>query len=654
MNFSSRVFTRPLALLSLVVVTMAASANYALAADATTDPEKLVEILTTGAPADKAIACKKLAIYGYANAVPALGALLPDEQLSSWARIALEAIPGEEADAALRNALGKLQGRLLVGVINSLGVRRDTQAVAPLSALLANPDADIVSAAALALGRIGGAEAAKTLKAALATASDAARPGVAEGCVRCAEAALAEKDRKSAIALYDAVAKANLPKHRALEGVRGGILARQSDGLPILQELLRTEDKARFNMGLRVARELPGTSVTDALVAAMKDASLDRQLLLFLALADRSDAAVQPAILHTAKSGPTKLRLAAVNALDRQGTVAAIPVLIDASAATDAELARAAKNALGRLAGKDVDSEILTRLVESSGKTRQALIDVASQRLIAGSMPIIVKATDDEDAGVRTAAFAAIGVMGHETEAAKLAERFEKAGAGKERGTIEKAMQAICARSGPKIIPQLLKLQQSKDSGLRILALHSLSGVGGSEALAAVKSALNETDSAVQDEAVRTLATWPNNWPEDSSIADPLMALAKEGKTASHQILAVRGYLEYVGGDKNLNDESKAAKIKAILPVIQRPEEKKLAISTLGNVRNSNSLDMLSSFTNDATLSEEAWAASVELLSKPADGVANETKRKLLQEAAKSAQDEATQKKARKLLDKLK
>ena len=44
-----------------------------------------------------------------------LAALLANPRLASWARIALEAIPGDEASAALREAAGRLDGRLLVG-----------------------------------------------------------------------------------------------------------------------------------------------------------------------------------------------------------------------------------------------------------------------------------------------------------------------------------------------------------------------------------------------------------------------------------------------------------------------------------------------------------------------------------------------------------
>ena len=130
---------------------------------------KLIAVLQSDAPPqDKAITCKQLAIYGTKDAVPALAALLADEQLASWARIALEAIPDPAADEALREAMGKLQGRLLVGVINSIGVRRDAKAVDGLVGRLKDADAEVASAAAVALGRIGGAAAAKALEQSLA------------------------------------------------------------------------------------------------------------------------------------------------------------------------------------------------------------------------------------------------------------------------------------------------------------------------------------------------------------------------------------------------------------------------------------------------------------------------------------------------------
>src|SRR5436309_1594427 len=75
---------------------------------------QLVATLQSGASlAERARACQQLAIVGTAEAVPALAALLADDKLGNYARDALEVMPDPAAGAALRAALGTLQGDLL-------------------------------------------------------------------------------------------------------------------------------------------------------------------------------------------------------------------------------------------------------------------------------------------------------------------------------------------------------------------------------------------------------------------------------------------------------------------------------------------------------------------------------------------------------------
>jgi HEAT repeat protein len=64
----------------------------------------------------------------------------------------------------------------LVGVINSIAVRRDAQAVNALVEKLKDSDPDVASAAAVALGRIGGEQAAQTLEKSLAELPAVVRP----------------------------------------------------------------------------------------------------------------------------------------------------------------------------------------------------------------------------------------------------------------------------------------------------------------------------------------------------------------------------------------------------------------------------------------------------------------------------------------------
>ena len=182
------------------------------------DQEKeLLAVLRSDAPpAEKAITCKRLAIHGSSAAVLDLAKLLPDVQLSSWARIALEAIPGEAADEALRSATDSLQGKLLVGTINSIGVRRDAHAVNVLTTRLQDKDAEVASAAAVALGHIGNSAAAQSLQRSLAIGPIKVRSAVAEGGILCAERLFSDGKSAEATEIYDEVREADLPKQRII------------------------------------------------------------------------------------------------------------------------------------------------------------------------------------------------------------------------------------------------------------------------------------------------------------------------------------------------------------------------------------------------------------------------------------------------------
>ena len=144
--------------------------------------DKLIAVLKSDAPhKEKADACRLLALVGTKDAVAPLAALLGDEKLSHMARYGLEPVPDPAVDEALRDALGKLKGRPLVGVIGSIGVRRDAKAVGMLSKMLRASDTLVAQAAARALGNIGGSTAVKALQRALRNARPSNQLALCEG-----------------------------------------------------------------------------------------------------------------------------------------------------------------------------------------------------------------------------------------------------------------------------------------------------------------------------------------------------------------------------------------------------------------------------------------------------------------------------------------
>jgi HEAT repeat protein len=181
-----------------------------------------------GAPEfQRAKACQRLGELGPREAVPALAALLSNDHLSVYARYGLEPIADPSVDDALRAALTKLKGVQLIGVINSIGKRRDAKAAPALVRMLHGSDADVARAAASAIGKIGGDASAKELKGALGKSTGLVKMAVADGMLVCAERYLAEGKRNQALALYASLTAADVPQAARL-GAMAGIIREEN------------------------------------------------------------------------------------------------------------------------------------------------------------------------------------------------------------------------------------------------------------------------------------------------------------------------------------------------------------------------------------------------------------------------------------------
>ncbi len=155
-------------------------------------------------------ACRALRLVGGPDSVPVLAALALKPETTDAARYALERIPGEEADRALVEALGKTAGAVRRGIVFSLGERKTAAAVPALAGLAAGKDAALAMDAVKALGKIGGAEAVKTLTAMLGKAGATLKSEAASALLLAAEGLLAAGDKAAAATVYDKVFAANI------------------------------------------------------------------------------------------------------------------------------------------------------------------------------------------------------------------------------------------------------------------------------------------------------------------------------------------------------------------------------------------------------------------------------------------------------------
>lgn len=576
------------------------------AASPKTESEMLA-VLDSEAPlAEKAASCKLLAIHGSEAAVPQLAKLLSHPKMASWARIALEAIPAPACDAALRDAAGELDGKLLIGVINSLGVRRDKDSIQLLSNRLREGKPAVAAAAAVALGRVGGSQATTTLQSALAHDDEDVRSAVAEGCILCAENLIADgKDNKAAM-IYDTVRSAALPGQRILEATRGAIVARSGDGIPLLLEQLNSDNKTMFQMALGVIRELPGDELDRALAEELPRAKPERASLLVHAMADRPDTVVVPALVTAATEGATSVRAAAIEALGKVGDESCLESVLTMTTDADDTISAAARSAVAQLPGNEVDKSILTLLPNADGERRLSLIRAVGLRRISAT-PALMKTLEHSDANVRAEGLAALGQTVPLEQLSVLIDRVVNLAYAEDKVAAGQALKAACIRmpdSDACATKIAEAIEKASSANTKVALLEILGEMGGPKPLAIIGDAATSSEPEIQDAATRLLGKWMT--PDAAPV---LIDLAKTLPSGKFRIRALRGYIRIARQFRFPNKE-RGDMCQAALETCKAPAEMKMVLEILQRYPNGQSLRVAKKAMEISEIRDEAKAVA--------------------------------------------
>ncbi|HYW79661.1 MAG TPA: HEAT repeat domain-containing protein [Thermoguttaceae bacterium] len=161
---------------------------------------------------------------GRAECVEAVAVLLSDSE-ARVAEAASRALANNPAPEATAKLVAKLQGdsdaALKTALLNSLGYRGDSAGVGAAAKELAASDPAIAAAAARALGKIGGGDAAKALSAARPQAKGDLRLRISDACLLCADGMLNEGKKKEAMAIYAALNKPEESKAIRMAAMQG-------------------------------------------------------------------------------------------------------------------------------------------------------------------------------------------------------------------------------------------------------------------------------------------------------------------------------------------------------------------------------------------------------------------------------------------------
>jgi HEAT repeat protein len=567
----------------------------------------LIQVLQSNADRKaKADACRELAVVGGKAAVKPLLALLGDEQLSHMARYALETNPDPAVDRGLREAAATLQGKLLVGVIGSIGVRRDTKAVAILEKHLASAEPDVVQSAARSLGAIGNSAAAKALQKAWPKTAQDNKLAVAEGLFRCAEVS---GSARSALAIYQPLRQSSIPQVRS--GATGNAILRQGSGnLALLQESLRSQDEAVFSGALKASFALSGTQVTRALELALSQAPKDRLTSIIQALGNRQDPEALTTLSNLGKDRFSPLRLSAIDAIGQIGNTRSVPVLVQIMGDADAPAAQAAKAALAAIQGPEADKAVYDMLSAGNTQTRLTGLELVARRRMTSAMPELIKLTREGDPRLRAAATRQIGEMGGTAEVPTLLDVLLTSTDSEQLSAVEYALGLLNTKAPDKdaLSSQIVKVLPRAQPAQKTTLLQVLGAAGGPVAYQAVSNTLKDGNQEVRGSAMRVLGNW-----NGQEAAPLLLEMAKTSANATEKTLALRGYLR-LASQADVAASQRLQMCRNASELAQRPEEKRLLLAALGGTRSVEALADITPHLADESTRQEAATAALDIV----------------------------------------
>ncbi len=593
-------------------------------ADANRTRELIGKVQSSSDLAEKAHALQTLAVVGTAEAVPVLAGLLGDEKLGHYARDGLEQLGDATARAALREALGRLQGKALIGVIGSLATLRDEAAAAALGRLADGSADDVAAATLTALGRIGAADTRARLEGFLQHAVLARRAAAAEGILIHADALVVGGNPAAAKVLYSKIQHAEVPLPWQLAARRGAILTSGPEAVAMVVELLRSDMPEFRELALGVARELGrrgDARLTPALVGELSRLNPSWQAAVVTALVELGGPDVLKATEQVARDGQAEARVAAVRALGRMGADSSVALLLAAAVVeSDSPLEEAAFASLSRIQAPAVEAQVVGLLPNVSVSRQVRLIGVLGDRKAQTVTLDLFRLARGSDPELAKAAFRALGQV---LSPAQLPQLIA--------ATMEVTDDPVKVLADRAIVTTSMKiLEPSRAADAVLRAFHEATDLAAKAALLRPLSAIMRTVGpnhdvfvalrvALQDpnEAVRAAAlTALTEWPNASPALTLLDVAATRDATPAVRELALQGAFRMIGNVAAGRERSSLDVVRAFQAAgrtVRTKEEKGLYVSAVGSLRRVEGVNLLKPYLDDPEVKSEAASALVQV-----------------------------------------
>ena len=463
---------------------------------------------------------------------PALEKLLAQPETVDIACYAVANNPTAELGQAVRHALGGSRGKVAVSLLNLLGQRRDAEAIRLIVPFLKDGTTDIASAAAVALGKIGGRPAVAALDAFRKIAAGNQRSIADNAYLRAVETL----DAASAVAVW----RQAIADKGETTVVRRMALLRLSEhapraALPWLLAALREEEPALKPAAGQALRSLREKTAVGEAAASLRELPSSSQVIVVEAL-----GSALPLESIVALMRQPAVRVSAMRLLGARGGPQAAAALLGEALSPDKiddrpEIFRLLKN----LPGEAATDALLQALPTAPAPLLSDLVKVLAAREARIPVSLIVERAGHGDVGDRIQAICALRFAAKAGDHAALFALLTSAVEPEIHEAVEETIADVLRRSGNLqeqagwLLERLDAAQRPRD---RQALLRLLARTGTSAALQGALKQVRNGSAEDRGAAFAALTQWPNE-----TALGPLLDLAGEPLSEGQRVLLLRG-----------------------------------------------------------------------------------------------------------------
>ncbi len=537
-----------------------------------------------------------------ADAFKPLGSMLSEERDSDLARLALEPVPGEIVDSLFVQALEKSNGRVRLGVLDSLGRRRAVSAVPTLAKLLKDEDEFTVAAAARALGEIADPTAVAALQA---------TPEPSGGPIATAKLAAATRlPSATALALLNELQKsARDPVHRAA-ALRQALDLEVGSATSRIVSVLDGNDWMTKQVALESLSASRAPNLIPTLFGRLESFDPATQRAVIAAFARRGEAVAVPAVMRATKHADADVRTAAIEALGfLPGNRETTTLLAKIAAGAESDDAKAARQSLSRLNGPEVSPAITAGAEREEPKLRAVFLEQLALRNMPDALPLLLRCRADPDPAVRIAAVTALGDLGSPAEQKAVLDWTIEATDSTEQSRALRSLVNVTLRdpNAEERGRALFALIATAQPDLALRLLPALGRIGGTAAAESAARLAIRNDPSLSEAATRALVRW-----NDDTALSPLATVVERAAVPESRSAAIDGIFGYFEKNRDQWQPESTTLLARLFAATKDAEARKKLVSLLHRANDTKALALIETLKADSDLTSSlAIAADV-------------------------------------------